>query len=186
MMLFTRTLKTFAVTIAVMFAVTVSATPAHADEVWSDSVEGATPWDHWQANSGGDGQVGYDINRGFAHSGANNGWLFVGNGWAANRIPVNVSNWTRDRCGVSVWFNPVTAAGAQVGLQVWNPNGWHIIAETYPWYPGFGYRQAWITGLDLRGYTGDVYLQVIYGKPNGPKTFVRFDDLALGCYTPPR
>ncbi|MGV9777754.1 hypothetical protein [Streptosporangium sp. NPDC003464] len=66
--------------------------------------------------------------------------------------------------------------------KVWNPNGWHVIAETYPWVAGGGYRQVYISGLNLQGYSGDIYLQVIYGNDNGVKTWVRFDDMQLRCY----
>jgi hypothetical protein len=179
-----RALKALVLTVTLVLAVTsITAAPAHAGvvQVW-DSIEGATPWTRWQGGGSGDGVAGYDINGGVARTGANDGWLHVGNGWAANRIPVNISSWNRGNCAVGVWFNPLTAAGAQVGLQIWNPNGWHIIAETYPWFPGGGYHQAYITGLDLRGFTGDIYLQVIYGNSNGIKTFVRFDDMAISCY----
>ncbi|MGV9363574.1 hypothetical protein [Amycolatopsis sp. NPDC003731] len=178
-----RSAKALALATALLSAVSMTtATPAQASivQVW-DSVEGATPWTRWQGGGSGDGVAGYDLNGGVARSGANDGWLYVGNGWAANRIPVNISNWNRGNCAVGVWFNPLTPAGAQVGLQIWNPDGWRIIAETYPWFPGGGYRQAFITGLDLRGFTGDIYLQVIYGNGNGTKTFVRFDDMAIQC-----
>jgi hypothetical protein len=162
-------------------AVAVTAVPAQAGvvQVW-DGLEGPTPWTRWQGGGSGDGVAGYDINGGVAHWDQNDGWLHVGNGWAANRIPVNISQWTRHNCSVGVWVNPL-AAGAQVGLQLWNPNGWHIIAETYPWVTGGGYKQIFISGLDLRPYSGDVYLQVIYGNSNGVKTFVRFDDMAISC-----
>jgi len=163
----------------------VAATPtaAHAGLTdFTDSLEGATPWTRWQGGGVGDGIAGYDINGGVAHSGANDGWLYVGNGWAANRIPVNLGGfYYRYNCAVGVWFNPL-ASGAVVGLQVWNPNGWHIIAETYPWVTGGGYKQVYISGLNLSGYSGDIYLQVIYGNNSGVKTWIRFDDMQLQCY----
>ena len=154
-----RTSKALALAATLLSAVSLTtATPAQASvRVW-DGVEGATPWTRWQGGGSGDGVAGYDINGGVARSGANDGWLHVGNGWAANRIPVNITYLNRGNCTVDVWFNPLTSAGAQVGLQIWDPNGWHIIAETYPWFPGGGYRQAIITGLDLRGFAGDIYL----------------------------
>ncbi|MDP9869800.1 MULTISPECIES: hypothetical protein [Streptosporangium] len=164
--------------------VTATATEARAGMVEIiDSLEGSTPWTRWQGGGSGDGIAGYDINGGVAHSGANDGWLHVGNGWAANRIPVNLNAgfYYRSNCVVAVWFN-VLYSGAAVGLQVWNPNGWHIVAETYPWVAGGGYRQVYISGLNLQGYSGDIYLQVIYGNDNGVKTWVRFDDMQLRCY----
>jgi len=82
----------------------------------------------------------------------------------------------RTNCAVGVWFN-VLYSGAQVGLQIWNPNGWHVIAETYPWLTG-GWKQVYIQNLNLQGYTGDIYLQVIYGI----RTWIRFGDLAMNCY----
>jgi hypothetical protein len=182
MMFSKRILEVLALATTVVLAVTVSATPAQATlvQVW-DGLESATPWTEWQSGGSGDGVAGYDIHGGVAHTGDNDGWLYVGNGSASNRIPVNISQWTRDNCTVGVWFNPLSPAGAVVGLQVWNPNGWHIIASTTSWIPVGGYGQVSID-LDLSGFSGDIYLQVIYGNNNGIKTFVRFDDMAISCF----
>lgn len=163
-------------------AVVVQSTPAMAGLTdFTDSLEGPTPWTRWQGGGVGDGIAGYDINGGVAHSGANNGWLYVGNGWAANRIPVDLNGfYYRSNCAVGVWFN-VLYSGAQVGLQVWNPNGWTIIRETYPWLTN-GWKQVYITGMNLQGFSGPIYLQVIYGNNNGIRTWIRFDDMQLQCY----
>jgi hypothetical protein len=164
--------------------VTGGATEAQAGltQQW-DSFEGSTPWTRWQGSSSGDGVVGYDIDKGVAHSDKNNGWLAVGNGWAANRIPVNLDGFNhRSDCAVGLYVN-VLASGAQVGLQVWNPDGWHVIAQQYPWVDGngSGYHVVNITGLNLQGLSGDIYVQAIYGNYNGTKTFVRIDDMVLEC-----
>ncbi|MCG5216719.1 hypothetical protein [Streptosporangium sp. KLBMP 9127] len=174
------------ITVISVGAVTTTATEAQAGIVERvDSLEGSTPWTRWEGGGDGDGIAGYDINGTGARSGVNNGWLHVGNGWAANRLRITLDGGLVNRynCNVGVWFN-VLNSGAAVGLQVWNPNGWHIIAETYPWVAGGGYRQVSISGLNLQSYSGDIYLQVIYGNSNGIKTWVRFDDMAIQCRTP--
>ncbi|MEU4575640.1 hypothetical protein ACBI99_41600 [Nonomuraea sp. ATR24] len=150
----------------------------------TDDLEGV-PQTRWQGGGDGDGIAGYDINQPVARSGVNNGWLYVGNGWAANRIPITLDGGFVDRynCAVGVWVN-VLYSGAFVGLQVWNPNGWHIIAETYPWVTGGGYKQISMSGLNLQGYSGTIYLQVIFGNSNGVKTWVRFDDMSIACTNP--
>jgi hypothetical protein len=158
---------------------------AHAGvtQFW-DSIEGTAPWTRWQGGGDGDGVAGYDINGGVAHSGANNGWLYVGNGWAANRIPVNLDGFfQRNSCAAAVYVD-VLAPGAVVGLQIWNPNGWTIIAETYPWIVGngTGYHSIVISNLNLTNFRGTIYLQFIYGNNDNIKRFVRFDDMVLECY----
>lgn len=170
--------------VAVLFTL-LTTNEAHAGTTqrW-DSLEGATPWTRWQGGGSGDGAAGYDIGGGVARSGANNGWLHVGNGWAANRIPVDLGGFfSRHNCAAAVAVN-VLAPGAQVGLQIWNPNGWQVIAETYPWIVGngTGYHQIVLTNLNLSGFFGTIYLQVIYGNNDNIKKFVRFDDMVLECY----
>jgi len=170
--------------VSAVVSVTV-ATEAQAGttQLW-DSVEGATPWTRWQGGGSGDGVAGYDLNGGVARTGANNGWLHVGNGWAANRLPVSLSGFhTRNNCAAGVYAN-VLAPGAQVGLQIWNPNGWTIIAEIYPWVVGngTGYHVVSMGNLNLSGFSGTIYLQFIYGNSDGIKKFIRFDDMVLECY----
>ncbi|WIG95688.1 hypothetical protein [Myxococcus sp. SDU36] len=172
--------RTAAVVAASLTMLGTNAAYADIIQVW-DSLEGPTPWTRWQGGGDGDGVAGYDINGGVALYGANNGWLYVGNGWAANRIPVNIGHWQRHNCAAAVSVN-VLAPGAFVGLQIWNPNGWTIIAETYPWIVGngTGYHQIAIGNLNLSRF-GTVYLQVIYGNSDNIKKFVRFDDMVLQC-----
>ncbi|GLW21895.1 hypothetical protein [Microbispora triticiradicis] len=182
----TRLRRALALLIAFVVAstgtVAGTASPAHAGLIdWVDSLEGPTPWATWEGGGQGDGVAGYDINGGVAYSGLNDGWLYVGNGWAANRIRKPLASMSpRFNCSAAVWFN-VLASGAQVGLQIWDPNGWRVIAETYPWVAGGGYRQVYITGLNLQSY-GEIYLQVIYGNNNGVRTYIRFDHMQLQCH----
>jgi hypothetical protein len=76
----------------------------------------------------------------------------------------------------------VLAPGAQVGLQIWNPNGWTTIAETYPWIVGDGtYHLIVINNLDLSRFSGVIYLQFIYGNSDNIPKFIRFDDMVLQC-----
>jgi hypothetical protein len=158
------------------------ATLASITQFWDD-FEGATPWTRWEGGGSGDGIAGYDINGGVAHSGRNDGWLYVGNGWAANRIRVNLNGFfSRSNCAAAISMAPL-GSGAQVGLQIWNPTNWTIIAATYPWIEGngTGYHQVVIDGLNLSGYRGDIYLQAIYGNSSGIKQFIRLDDMILQC-----
>jgi hypothetical protein len=55
---------------------------------WSDGFEGSAPWTSWYAWALGNASAGYDINKGFAHTRQNNGWLWVGTqgGEAGERI----------------------------------------------------------------------------------------------------
>jgi hypothetical protein len=156
---------------------------AGTTQFW-DSFEVGNPSSRWQGFTGGDGVAGYDINKGVAHQGQNNGWLYVGNGWAAERIPVDLNGFFhRSNCAAGVYMQAV-GPGAQVGLQIWNPNnGWHVIAETYPWIDGngSGYHSVSIGQLNLQGYGGTVYLQAIYGTNSGNKQYVRVDDMVLQC-----
>jgi hypothetical protein len=176
------TLAAVMMTIGLMVATT---NMAHAGlvQIWDD-VEGATPWTRWQGGGDGDGVAGYDINGGVALSGKNNGWLYVSNGWAANRIPVNLDGGFSGRkssCAAAVSVN-VLAPGAQVGLQIWNPNGWTIIASV-DCRNGTGYHQIVIDNLNLTNFSGTIYLQVIYGNNDNVKKFIRFDDMVLQCFS---
>ena len=162
------------------------ASPAQAGvvQVW-DSFEGS-PWTRMDSGGDGDGVAGFDINGGVAYTGANNGWLHVGNGWAAHRLAVNLDGGFSGKkwnCSAAVRMN-VLGAGAVAGLQVWDPNGWHIIAEHYPWINGngSGYHLVAIHNLDLTRFQGNIYLQVIYGDNRPTPQFIRVDDLVLQCY----
>lgn len=124
--------------------------------------------------------AGADIGQGHARSGLNNGWLFAGHGWAAERVRVPVSSWqNRSNCAASVYARPV-ADGAQVGVQVWDPNGWRLLAESYPWLDGD--RHQWITTGSLNTSQLDtVYVQVIFGKDSPQQQYVRIDDVSFRC-----
>lgn len=157
--------------------------PFGTTQFW-DSFEGSTPWTRWEGGQSGNGVVGYDVNAGGAYSGLNNGWLKAGNGSASNRIPVSLSGFSiRNNCAVGVKARAL-GTGGFVGLQVWNPSGWSVIAATYPWINGngAGYQQISISGLNLTSLSGTIYLQAIYSNSSGVQQFVRIDDMVLECY----
>jgi hypothetical protein len=146
---------------------------------FSDGFEG-DPWSRWEGLAEGDGVAGADIDQGLAHYGKNNGWLFAGHGWAAERIGVSVGQWAdRSICMAEIWMRPV-GGGATVGLQVWNPDGWHLIAETYPWLDGTSYQRVLLLPFSLEGLD-KVYVQAIFGNHTGDERFVRIDDMVLRC-----
>lgn len=141
----------------------------------------------WQKFEGGDGTAGYDINRGVAHRGENNGWLHVGNGWAAWRTFMSAGPLGppqhRRYCYASAAIQ-VVGDGAQVGLEVWGVNhdySWTRVRETYPWVAGGGYRPIQILWIDDLSMYREVWVQVIYGSSGGPKKYVRFDEVTLSC-----
>jgi hypothetical protein len=150
----------------------------------SDGFESGFPFapGRWERFTWGGGQAWYDSGIGVAHTGQNDGWLYVaGNGWAAERIGMDLSGQYSSTCWAAVWMQP-TGAGAQAGLQVWNPNGWHLIAASYPWLTGNGSGyQLVIVPLNLSGFAGPVYLQAIYGTSSGTGQYVRVDDMSLTC-----
>ncbi|WP_329403959.1 hypothetical protein [Streptomyces melanogenes] len=156
------------------------ATPAEASTVeFTDSFEG-NPWNRWEGFHEGDGVAGADLGQGLARTGANNGWLYTGQGWAAERIAVPVGSWgDRSNCTASIHAQPV-GGGAQVGLQVWDPNGWHLLTETYPWLGGQGYQKITTGPINVSGLS-TVYVQAIYGSSSGKPQFVRLDDVTFRC-----
>ncbi|MFD0684609.1 hypothetical protein [Actinomadura fibrosa] len=157
----------------------LSATAAHASVSLSDGFEG-NPWSRWEALVSGDGRADVDIDQGFARTGTNNGWLYTGQGWAAERIAVPVGSWSdRSNCSAEIYAQPV-GGGAQVGLEIWDPNGWRKLTATAPWLTGPGYQPIRTRPVDLRGID-KVYVQAIFGKDNGVKQFVRLDDMTLRC-----
>jgi hypothetical protein len=162
------------------FACAATQTPAQATEVtFTNDFEDGT-WGSWQGLHEGDGVAGKDLNQGLAHTGKNNGWLCAGNGWAAQRLAIHVGFMPRSVCSVGIYMQPV-GGGAQVGLQLWDPDGWRLIAKTYPYLDGSGYQFVELRGLDLRA-NGIVYLQAIYGNNHIPAKFVRIDDAVVHCH----
>ncbi|GLZ40782.1 hypothetical protein [Actinokineospora sp. NBRC 105648] len=145
----------------------------------SDGFEG-DPWIRWERFTSGDGATDVNYGLGFAHNGANNGWLYAAHGWAAERLRVSVDSWpNRHNCRARVWARPVDQ-GAQVELQVWDPNGWRILTSTAPWLSSAGYQKIVTSGVDLTGVP-TVYVQAIYGNSTGAGRFVRLDDAVLEC-----
>lgn len=165
---------------AALAAVAVFSGTANANDRYAyDGFEGAY-WDRWEPGQQGDAQAGYDDDGvpGVAYQGSNNGWLYSHGGWAANRRRVDVSGWgERGRCEARIMANPVGRPN-QVELQVWDPNGWQMIATSAPWLQGDGYQQI-VTPVNLNA-RNVVYVQAIFST-NGTSQFVRIDNLELEC-----
>jgi hypothetical protein len=147
---------------------------------FSNGFEG-NPFNDWQKFAGGDGTAGFNTGTGFAFDGANNGWLFAGNGWAAERILVPISSWgNRSNCTARIWAQPVGFA-TQVGLQVWDANGTSLLTGTTGFVTTGFYQQITTAPVNLNG-SGSVYVQAIYGNNNSNSTqFIRLDDVSLTC-----
>ncbi|MDT7788643.1 MAG: hypothetical protein QOF58_7062 [Pseudonocardiales bacterium] len=145
-----------------------------------DGFEGAY-WDRWEpASSGSNAQAGYDDDGvpGVAYKGSNNGWLYSAGGWAANRRRIDVSSWGgRANCQARIMANPVGRPN-QVELQVWDPNGWRMIATSAPWLQGDVYQPI-VTQVNLNG-RNVVYVQAIFAT-TGTSQFVRIDEMELEC-----
>lgn len=160
----------------------LSVTTAHAasSHQFSDGFEG-NPSANWQPLTSGDGRADFDIDQGFARTDKNNGWLYTGQGWAAERIAIPIAAWGGDRsnCTAEIYAQPVDG-GAQVGLEIWDPNGWHKLTSTAPYLRGPGYQPIKTSRVNL-SRIDTVYVQAIFGKDNGVKQFVRLDDMTLRC-----
>ncbi|MGW4115348.1 hypothetical protein ACWEFJ_31110 [Actinosynnema sp. NPDC004786] len=144
----------------------------------SDGFEG-DPWSRWERFTSGDAAADVNYGQGLAHNGANNGWLWAAHGWAAERYGVTIDTWPRGNCTASIWAEPVDG-GAQVELQIWDPNGWRLVATTAPWLAGDGYQRIVTSGINLNG-VNKVFVQAIFGNDTGAGKFIRLDDVALEC-----
>jgi hypothetical protein len=176
-----RCARFFGVVAILSGAAAAVAAPAEASTLqFTNSFEG-NPWSNWEGFTGGDGVAGADINQGLARSGANNGWLYAGHGWAAERIGVTVGSWqSRSNCTASIYAQP-TGGGAQTGLSIWDPNGWReLTVPTVRWVSGPGYQQISAGPVNLTGLD-TVYVQAIYGNDSATAQFVRLDDVSLRC-----
>jgi len=168
---------------AIGIAVPAQAAPA-TSVTFTNSFEG-NPWNDWTPLQSGDGVAGADVNGNpvVARTGVNNGWLYTGNGWAAEKIAVNIGSWgNRSNCSASIWANPVSY-GAGVGLEIWDPNGangWVKLTSTAQGVSTGSYQQITTPPLNLSGVS-TVYVQAIYGNNKTQKQFVRIDDVSLTC-----
>jgi hypothetical protein len=161
---------------------------------WSDGFEGSAPWTSWYAWALGNASAGYDINKGFAHTGQNNGWLWVGTqgGEAGERIHLSLGTFPyRNQCSAGVYATPIWLYPPSnlVELQVTTPNGrggFNLIARQDAYLNAwFGYQAVVINNLNLSGYGGILYLQAIYRNlAGGAAQYVRLDDMTFSCSTP--
>ncbi|RSN40295.1 hypothetical protein DMC64_35895 [Amycolatopsis sp. WAC 04197] len=149
---------------------------------WSDGYE-SNPFGVWERGiQGGDGHSWFDIGMGVARTGNNNGWLFADNGWSAMRTAKSLSSFpsNRSNCAAAIHADPV-GGGANIGLEIWDPNGWRKISHTVKWIDDWaGYQLITLPNLNLNG-VGTVYLQPIYGNNGGPAKYIRLDDAIIQC-----
>ncbi|GAB2579333.1 hypothetical protein GCM10027168_10260 [Streptomyces capparidis] len=94
---------------------------------------------------------------------------------------MSVAGWEeRENCAARIFAQPV-AGGAQVGLRIWDPDGWRLLpGDAAPWLGGSGYQGITTRPVDLSG-VDTVYVQAIFGKHDGNGQFVRLDDMTLQC-----
>ncbi|MFC0540411.1 hypothetical protein [Kutzneria chonburiensis] len=178
---FARTGRAIGVVAAMLAIVAGAAVPAQAaTQQFSDGFEGV-PSSHWQGITEGDGVAGFDINQGLARSGANDGWLYTGTGYAAERIAVPVGGWPDKRnCSARIYAETLSYA-AQVGLEIWSPNnGWVRLTGLTGWITPGSYQAITTFPVDLTGQD-TVYIQAIYGNNGVVPQFVRLDDATLTC-----
>ncbi|MFI9384512.1 hypothetical protein [Kutzneria sp. NPDC052558] len=181
---FARTGRTFGIIAALLAVAAGVAAPAQAAPAATvqatDGFEG-NPWSHWQGITDGDGVAGADINQGLARSGANDGWLYTGTGYAAERLAVPVSGWANRRYCTAQIFAQTVSYAAQVGLEIWSPaNGWVKLTGATGWITPGGYQPITTLPIDLSGQS-TVYVQAIYGNNGAVPQFVRLDDASLTC-----
>ncbi|TYB71032.1 hypothetical protein FXF51_00905 [Nonomuraea sp. PA05] len=170
---------TLTAVVGLVFAGLPAAIAQAAPSRFADGFEG-NPAQRWEPLTSGDGRADFDLAQGLARSGADNGWLYAGQGWAAQRIAVPVGGWPeRSSCVAEIYAQPV-GGGAQVALEIWDPNGWHKLTSTAPFLPGSGYQRIRTSRIDLRRLD-TVYVQAIFGKDDGARQFVRLDDVSLRC-----
>jgi hypothetical protein len=185
-------LSTLAVAGVGFTMITTAAAQAGVQQ-WSDGFEGSAPWTSWYAWGLGNASAGYDINKGFARTGQNNGWLWVGTqgGEAGERITPPLSTFPyRSQCSAGVYAEPIWLSPFfnLVELQVATPNGqggFNLIARQDLYLSAWwGYQPVVINNLNLSGY-GTIYLQAIYRNfAGGAAQYVRLDDMTLSCSTP--
>lgn len=172
-------MRVAAVAAAALAALAVFTGTANASGYVHDGFEGSY-WNRWEPGQQGDALAGYDDQGepGVAFKGSVNGWLYSHGGWAANRRKVDVSGWgSRGNCEARIWANPL-GRDNQVELQVWDPNGWQMIATEAPWLGRDHYQQI-VTHVNLNG-RNTVYVQAIFST-GGAAQFVRIDEMELEC-----
>jgi hypothetical protein len=77
-----------------------------------------SPASVWHISVGGDGNAGFEIGKGTARSGANNGWIFASNGWASEGIwvPTAAAVHQDAQCIEQMWVESVGVATVRVKI----------------------------------------------------------------------
>ena len=162
--------------------------PAHADTTFDDSFEG-NPADRWGGIPWGDGSNGFDIGRGLARTGANNGWLLAENGGSALARGVGFPN-SAGQCAAQIYVKPSTDNTFMV-LEVWglDPNS----SGVYEWrrrnyaeynlnagsYQALGFG----TTASTFGGTRELHYRVfLHGGGSGQLKMARLDDFFARCW----
>ncbi|HEY1094203.1 MAG TPA: hypothetical protein VGE61_05845 [Glycomyces sp.] len=105
-----------AVALTALAAVAATISPAHADLVYDDGFEG-NPSERWSWSTTYDGNVGFDLQRGLARTGANNGWLMAETGTASLNRYLDFP-WWAGQCAGGVYIRP-SAGDTVLTLDVW-------------------------------------------------------------------
>ncbi|WP_410598308.1 hypothetical protein [Amycolatopsis sp. lyj-90] len=162
--------------------------PAYADVVYDDSFEG-NPADRWGGIPWGDGSNGFDIGRGLARTGANNGWLLAENGGSALAHHEYFPN-SAGQCAAQIYVKPSSNDTFMV-LEVWglDPNS----SGVYEWrrrnykeqrlnsgsYQAVGFG----TTASTFGGTRELHYRVfLHGGGPGQLKMARLDDFYARCW----
>ncbi|MFI7119439.1 hypothetical protein [Amycolatopsis sp. NPDC049868] len=161
---------------------------AHAETVFDDSFEG-NPADRWGGIPWGDGSNGFDIGRGLARTGANNGWLLAENGGSALARGINFPR-LEAQCAAQIYVKPSTDDTFMV-LEVWglDPNS----SGVYEWrrrnysehrlnaggYQAVGFG---VTGSTFGGTLELHYRVFLHGGGPGRLKMARLDDFFARCW----
>jgi hypothetical protein len=161
---------------------------AHADTTVDDSFEG-NPADRWGGVPWGDGSNGFDIGRGLARTGANNGWLLAENGGSALARSIFFPR-SAGQCAAQIYAKPSTDDTFMV-LEVWglDPDS----SGVYDWrrrnYAEYrlgagGYQQLpfGVTASTFGGTAQLDYRVFLHGGGPGRLRMARLDDFSAHCW----
>lgn len=182
-------LRIGAAALAALASVAVTTSPAQAqDTTYFDGFED-NPDDRWSWSTWYDGNTGYDLQRGLARTGANNGWLTAETGGASFNRYVEFPR-SAGQCAGEVYVKPSTNDTVMT-LDVWalDPND----AGGYDWrlrnssrhQLNAGEYQAIGFGTTPTVYGGTVRLQywiTLNGGGAGNFKMARVDDFFVRCW----
>ncbi|MFS8100561.1 hypothetical protein LFM09_25870 [Lentzea alba] len=170
-----------AMTAVVALMAVFTGTAHAAPNFESDGYEG-NYGERWVGETGGYATGGIETDGVHAYKGSNNGWLFAGGGWAAQARQFVVRDWAdRTDCEARFWANPQNSE-ERMTLQVWNPNGWVLLASGGGnFVPQGQWSQTVSRRFDLSG-TDYVYVQAIMGAQHHSPQVIRYDEFELECF----